>query len=133
MLIEKYKWGQGKNTRLYSAAAVAVLAAIGCWRLYQKLVAAVNVTETTGLWISVVVPLAVFAAIAAFLYWLVNRPMVADFMISAEGELKKVSFSSKKEIAVSTFVVIVVVFLMTVMLGVADFCFNLFFSSVLGI
>jgi len=131
--MEKYKWGQGKNTRLYSAVAVALLAAIGCWRLYQKLVASVDVTETTGLWITVVVPLGVFAVVAAFLYWLVNKPTVADFMISAEGELKKVSFSSKKEIAVSTFVVIAVVFLMTAMLGAADFCFNLFFSSVLGI
>ncbi|MFA6186520.1 MAG: preprotein translocase subunit SecE [Phycisphaerae bacterium] len=133
MLIEKYKWGQGKNTRLYSAVSVALLAAIGCWRLYQKIEASVDVTETTGLWITVVVPLAVFLAVAAFLYWLINKPVVADFMISAEGELKKVSFSSKKEIAVSTFVVIAVVFLMTAMLGVADFCFNLFFSSVLGI
>jgi preprotein translocase subunit SecE len=133
MLVEKYKWGQGKSTRLYSAVAVAVLAAIGCWRLYQKLEAAVNIAETTGLWITVAVPLAVFSAVIVFLYWLVNRPTVADFMISAEGELKKVSFSSKKEITVSTFVVIVVVFVMALMLGAADFCFNLFFANVIGI
>lgn len=133
MLVEKYKWGQGKNTRLYSAVSVAVLAAIGCWILYRKIEASVDVTAALGLWITVIVPLAIFAAVAAFLYWLVNKPTVADFMISAEGELKKVSFSSKKEIAVSTFVVIVVVFAMALMLGVADFCFNLFFSNVIGI
>jgi preprotein translocase subunit SecE len=133
MLIEKYKWGQGKTTRLYSVVSVSLLAGIGCYRLYQKLVAAVDVTETMGLWITVVVPIAVLLVVAGVLYWLVNKPTVADFLISAEGELKKVSFSSKKEITVSTFVVIIVVFLMTAMLGVADFCFNLFFSSVLGI
>lgn len=133
MLIEKYKWGQGKDTRLYSAMSVAVLAAIGCWILYRKIEASVDVTAALGLWITVIVPLALFAAVVAFLYWLVNRPTVADFMISAEGELKKVSFSSKKEIAVSTFVVIVVVFAMALMLGLADFCFNLFFSNVIGI
>jgi preprotein translocase subunit SecE len=113
--------------------SVALLAGIGCYRLYQKLVAVVDITETAGLWITVVVPIVALLAVAAFLYWLVNKPTVADFLISAEGELKKVSFSSKKEITVSTFVVIAVVFLMTAMLGMADFCFNLFFSSVLGI
>ena len=133
MLIEKYKWGQGKNTRLYSAAAIAVIVAIGCWKLYQRLAATINITEVTGLWISVVVPLGVFLAVVVFLYWLVNKHTVADFMIASEGELKKVSFSSKHEIAVSTFVVIIVVILTAAMLGLADFCFNLFFSNVIGI
>jgi preprotein translocase subunit SecE len=133
MLIEKYKWGQGKNTRLYSAVATAIIAGIGCWILYQKLTAAINVSETIGLWITITVPLGVFGLAALGLYWLVNKPKVADFMISAEGELKKVSFSSKREIAVSTFVVIIVVFLTAAMLGLADFCFNLFFANVLGI
>jgi preprotein translocase SecE subunit len=54
-------------------------------------------------------------------------------MVAAEGEMKKVSWSSKKEIAVSTFVVIVVVILMAALLGVTDLSFKLFFSEVLGI
>lgn len=133
MLIEKYKWGQGKDTRLWSSVAVAVITAIGCWRLYDRLQATLDVTQTRGLWISTTVPLGIFVIVAALLYWLVNRPMVADFLIAAEGELKKVSFSSRREIAVSTFVVIIVVFFMAFMLGAADFCFNLFFTSVIGI
>ncbi len=133
MLIGKYKWGQGKNTRLYSAVSVAVIAAIGCWILYQKLAASMNVSETIGLWISVTVPLGLFALTALVLYWLVNKPKVADFLIAAEGELKKVSFSSRREITVSTFVVVIVVILTAAMLGLADFCFNLFFTNVLGI
>ncbi|MGD0784246.1 MAG: preprotein translocase subunit SecE [Sedimentisphaerales bacterium] len=133
MLIEQYKWGQGKDTRLYSAVAIAVLAAIGCWRLYDKLQGTLDVTQATGLWISATVPLGLFALIAAFLYWLVNRPTVADFLIAAEGELKKVSFSSRKEIMTSTFIVIIVMFFMAFMLGAADFVFDLFFTNVIGI
>ena len=133
MLIEKYKWGQGKNTRLWSAIAVAVIAAVGCWRLYEKLQASLDVSVTSGLWISVVVPIAVFGAISLFVYWLVNKPAAADFLISAEGELKKVSFSTKREIAISTTVVVFVVIVMSVMLGVADLAFTLFFSNVVGI
>jgi preprotein translocase subunit SecE len=133
MLIEKYKWGQAKNTRLYSVISAALIAGIGCWILYKKLTATMNVNEALGLWLSITVPLGVFSLIAIALYWFVNKPNVADFLIAAEGELKKVSFSSRREIAVSTFVVIIVVFLMAGMLGLADFCFNLFFANVLGI
>ena len=133
MLIEKYKWGQGKNTRLCSAAAIAIIAAVGCWILYNKLQYNLNVNEAAGLWISVTVPLGLFAVIAGLLYWLVNRKNVADFLIAAEGELKKVSFSSKREITISTFVVIIVVVFMAAMLGTADLCFNLFFTNVIGI
>ena len=133
MLVEKYKWGQAKNTRLYSAGACAIIAAAGCFSLYKQLSMSLDITRQTGLWVSVVVPLGLFAGIAFLIYWLVNVPSLADFLISAEGELKKVSFSTRREIAISTFVVIIVVIFMAVMLGVADLCFNLFFSSVVGI
>jgi len=132
-MFEKYKWGQGKDTRLYSALAVALIAAIGCWRLHDILRANLDMTQTLGLWLTVTIPLGIMVIIAGFLYWLVNRPTVADFLIAAEGELKKVSFSSRREIAVSTFVVIVVVVLMSLMLGAADFIFDLFFTNVLKI
>ena len=133
MFIEKYKWGQGKDTRLWSAVTLAVLAGIGCWRLYDKLQASLDVTQTLSLWLSTTVPLGLFAVTVVLLYWLVNRPTVADFLIAAEGELKKVSFSSRREIAVSTFVVIIVVIVMAGMLGAADFLFDLFFTNVIGI
>jgi len=110
-----------------------LISAIGCWRLYKQLEASLDVTQTHGIVLSVTVPLALMAIIGVFLYWIVNKPTVADFLIAAEGELKKVSFSSRREIAVSTFVVIVVVFLMAAMLGTADFVFDLFFTNVIGI
>ena len=63
---------------------------------------------------------------------MLNRVSVADFMIAAEGEMKKVSWSSRKEIAVSTFIVIMVVIIMAVLLGVTDINFKLFFMWLLG-
>jgi preprotein translocase SecE subunit len=53
-------------------------------------------------------------------------------MIAAEGEMKKVSWSSRKEIAVSTFIVILVVFISAVLLGVTDISFQLLFGWILG-
>ncbi|GAH65457.1 unnamed protein product, partial [marine sediment metagenome] len=62
------------------------------------------------------------------IFWLMNKPTVADFMIAAEGEMKKVSWSSRREIAVSTFIVIVVVILVAMLLGVTDLSFRMFFD-----
>jgi len=128
MAFDIYKRGQGKYTRLCSAFGTVIIAGLGCLQLYEKL----DATDL-GLWVKTMVPAVLFVALGLLIFWLVNKPSVADFMVAAEGEMKKVSWSSKKEIAVSTFVVIVVVILMATLLGVTDLSFKLFFSEVLGI
>ena len=127
MAFEIYKRGQGKYTRLYSAFAGILIVGIGCFQLYTKLQAL-----DLGLWVETMVPVALFMILSVLVLWIVNKPTVADFMISAEGEMKKVSWSSKKEIAVSTFVVIVVVVGMAAILGVTDLGLQLFFAWLLG-
>jgi preprotein translocase SecE subunit len=42
-------------------------------------------------------------------------------MIAAEGEMKKVNWSTRQEVTVSTIVVISVVVILATLLGVADF------------
>ena len=42
------------------------------------------------------VPAALFLLLAFLIYWIVNKPSIADFMIAAEGEMKKVSWSSRQ-------------------------------------
>jgi len=127
MSFDIYKRGQGKYTRLCSAFGVATIAGLGCVQLYKKLEA-----TDFGLWVETMVPAGLFVALSLLTFWLVNRASVSDFMIAAEGEVKKVSWSSRKEIAVSTFVVIVVVIVMAVLLGSTDLCFRIFFNSILG-
>jgi preprotein translocase subunit SecE len=125
--MQVYKPGQGKYTRLISGLSVAVVVAIGCWRLYEMLAA----TDWNA-WIVFLVPLIVFVAAGVGIYWLLNKSSVADFMIASEGELKKVNWSSRKEVAVSTFVVIVVVVAMAMLLGATDMVFQLVFDKLLG-
>ena len=122
-----YKRGQGFYTRVCSAFGFAITAGLGCRRLYQVLEA-----TDLGLWVKIMVPAGLFVALCLLVLWLVNTPSVANFMIAAEGEMKKVSWSSRKEIAVSTFIVIVVVIIMAVLLGVTDITFQLFFVWLLG-
>ncbi len=126
MLTKIYKPGQGKYTRLWTGLIVGLIVALGCYRLYEMLNAWVE-----NLVVVMVVPVAVFVALGILVYWLLNKPAVADFMIAAEGELKKVSWSSRREIAVSTIVVIVVVVAMAVLLGTTDLIFRLVFETLL--
>jgi len=127
MVFDIYKRGQGKYTRLCSAFGAAIVTGLGCLRLYSKLQA-----NDLGLWVETMVPVGVFAALGLLIFWLVNKPAVADFLIAAEGEMKKVSWSSRKEVAVSTFIVIVVVILMAALLGITDLSFLFFFRWLLS-
>jgi len=122
-----YKPGQGKYTRLISGISVVTIVAIGCYLLYTRLAA----TDLNP-WIVFLLPLIIVVAAAAAIYWVLNKPSVADFMIASEGELKKVNWSSRKEVAVSTGVVIGVVVAMAALLGATDMVFQLIFDKLLG-
>ncbi|MHC4158565.1 MAG: preprotein translocase subunit SecE [Planctomycetota bacterium] len=127
MAFDIYKKGQGKYARLCSAFGVAVIVALGCLQLYKKLDGA-----DLGLWAETMIPAGLFVVAGFLIFWLVNKVSIADFMIAAEGEMKKVSWSSRREIAVSTFIVIMVVIIMAVLLGFTDLNFKLFFMWLLG-
>jgi len=133
MIFDIYKRGQGKYTRLCSAFAAAIIAGLGCLQLYKKLEAVEwGLSRKAALWVATMVPAGLSVVFALLIFWLINKPSVADFMISAEGEMKKVSWSSKQEIAVSTFIVIVVVVFMAILLGTTDIGFRTFFTWLLG-
>jgi preprotein translocase subunit SecE len=66
------------------------------------------------------VPSLLVVALGVLLFWMVNRPSSADFLIATEGEMKKVSWSSRKEIVGSTKVVIVATFMLAVILAAVD-------------
>ena len=126
MLLKMYKRGQGLNTRLWSGLTCFTITAIGCFRLYQILL-----SRTNNIWLYTLVPSGVCAAIALLIFWLVNKPNLADFLIAAEGEIKKVSWSSKREIVASTTIVIGVVLSVGFMLVGVDFLFSGLFEFVL--
>ena len=127
MNLKIYKRGQGKNSRLWTAITLLAVIGIGCWRLHQKLQVQDNV------WIHTLIPALVCAIFAGIIYWLSNLPTIADFLIAAEGEIKKVSWSSRKEIVNSTLIVITVVAVMATGLGLVDIGFRLFFSEIVNL
>jgi preprotein translocase SecE subunit len=133
MAFEIYKRGQGKNTRLCSGFGAAIIAGLGCFQLYVKLepISWWGLSRRGALWVATMVPVGLFVVLGLLIFWLMNKSTIADFMIAAEGEMKKVSWSSRKEIAVSTFIVIVVVILVAMLLGITDLSFQMFFDWII--
>ena len=108
-MLKIYKPGQGKYTRLYSAFGAALIVLLGCITLYKQLDARVGewgLSKTAGIWVSTMIPVGIFVILSLLIIWLINKVSVSDFMISAEGEIKKVNWSSRHEIVISTIVVI---------------------------
>ena len=127
MIFNIYKREQGKNTRLWSAFGVVIIVGLGCLQLYKRL----DATELS-LWVETMVPAGLFSLFAVLIFWLLNKAVVADFLISAESEIKKVNWSSKREIAISTLIVIIMVTIVALLLGVTDLGFKLFFMWLLS-
>jgi preprotein translocase SecE subunit len=127
MFIRIYKPGQGKYTRLGTLFSVVAIVGFGCLRLYRIL----GATEL-NIWLTTMIPVVIGVAVAGFTGWLLIKPSVADFLIAAEGELKKVNWSSRKEVAASTLVVIIVVFIMAILLGSTDLVFDMIFRWLLA-
>jgi preprotein translocase subunit SecE len=125
MLTQIYKPGQGKNTRLVTGLTAGAIVLLGVWQLYQLLQ-----STDLNIWLVTMPPVIIFIGLGLLIYWLMNKPSVADFLILAEGELKKVNWSTRHEIIVSTVVVIVVVLILAAVLGSADLIYQLFFSRV---
>ena len=119
-----YKQGQGKYTRLLTLLGVMLITLIGAVVLSEKLSA---YTPTEKPLIRFGIPTAVFIAIGVLMAYLLNRPGTADFMIATEGEMKKVSWSSRKEIVGSTKVVIVTTVILAVILFGVDLLFVFLF------
>ena len=119
-----YKRDQGRKTRIGTGLTLLLIVVFGCFRLYQML-------QGASILIQTLVPVAVCAILGLVIFWLLNKQNIADFMIAAEGEIKKVNWTSWKEIRASTLVVIIVVVVMATGLFLADLAFIFFFSTFL--
>lgn len=126
-----YKPGQGYYTRVGTALFAAVLiAGLGNY-LYGLMELWEDPDQVWTIYLRIGVPLIVCLAVAYVVYWLVGKkPGTCDFLILTEGEMKKVSWSSKKEIIGSTYVVIFVVLAMGALLAAADLAFATFFWAI---
>jgi preprotein translocase subunit SecE len=109
-----YKKNQGRIARQATFAALAVIVGLGAWSLsefWQDKEPTLRyfipfVLLLLGLWAS---------------FRMVQMPSFADFLISVEGEMNKVSWPSRGELFRASMVVMVVIFFLAALLFAYDF------------
>jgi len=118
-----YKRSQGRITRQVTFVAIALIVAVGVWRLNEQL----RGHSPAVAW---GIPLALLAAGTWIGYRIVNWPKFADFLIAVEAEMNKVSWPTRAELFRSSLVVIVTIFLLGAILFVYDYVWVLFFEFI---
>ena len=127
---QQYKPEQGTWTRRGTFAGAFALIAWGGYFLNDRL-SGYQGDEAWRLFITPGIPIVLVAILAAvaFRVSFVQRK-VGDFMIATEGEMKKVNWSTRREIIGSTKVVILFTALMAVLLFCVDLAFQFLFRSI---
>lgn len=133
-----HKKGQGYWTRVMSAIALGTLVLMGAAWLWDnfKNVRLGGSDEIDPATKALVDPglepvytqagvAVIFVGFFALLgYYLIGcKPKVVDFLIATEGEMKKVNWSTRREIRGSTIVVIGLTFIVAVIIGVLDLAY----------
>ncbi len=72
----------------------------------------------------------VIAIFGIIVFFILNKPRIADFMIATEAEMKKVNWPSKKEIIGSTWVVICGTVFIAVLLWLINLGFAWLFTKI---
>lgn len=134
MSMKVYKLGQGYWTRLMTALGAGVLTLAGVAWILQ------NMRNVPGLASSKYLVFAqsgVATVLIAILgYWIYRLTYVnartSDFMISTEGEMRKVNWPARREVMGATWVVIITMIVITLIVLGADLVFNTLFDWMLN-
>lgn len=108
-----YKKSQGRVARQATFAALAVIVALGAWCL--------SAYYTGRGWTAeYLAPMALLAVGGWASFRVVQMPSFADFLISVEGEMNKVSWPSRSELSRASIVVMFVIFFLAAILFLYD-------------
>ena len=125
-----YKPGQGYWTRMMSAIAGGLIVFMGAAWLWKSL-AGVRFGSIQTIYIqagAAVLFIAVFTWVGYYLICL-NTKFV-DFLVATEAEMKKVNWSTRREIMGSTWVVISLMFVVGVLITFLDLGYTRLFQAI---
>lgn len=120
-----YKKGQGYWTRMGTAIGIAIVTAFTAYNLYLYVPTFLrNINDTTATRIGIVVGLVTLLVLAGLGFWLTNKPSNVDFLIATDSEMKKVNWTSRRNLIGSTKVVILFMFIIAIFLFAVDIMFG---------
>ncbi len=120
-----YKRSQGRVARQVTFAAVAAIVVLGAWSMS-------GYYSGRGPMAQYGIPLATMAAGLWAGFRLVHMPTFADFLISVEAEMNKVSWPTRGELFRASIVVMMVIFFMAAILFAYDTVWKLLLGRLLG-
>lgn len=110
--------------RQFTFFAIVVISAFGCLTLFN------SVLMGSGKSLQVGLPLALWAFASWVAFRVVNFPKFADFLVSVESELEKVTWPSRTEVVQATMVVLFTMFSLGVFLFLIDLIWTWFFNVI---
>ena len=114
-----YKRNQGRITRQVTFAAIAIAMLLGCWRMHLS-------ADPTDVAMRMGLPGALLCVGLWVAYRAVNFASFADFLISVEAEMSKVSWPTKTELVRGSMVVLITILFLAGFL----FMFDLMWAKV---
>jgi preprotein translocase subunit SecE len=105
-----YKRSQGRMARQATFGALALIVSVGAWRLYEFF--STSDSDLTRYFL----PLVVLLVGLWTSFRLVHMPSFAEFLISVENEMAKVSWPARGELFRASVVVMLVIFVMAFLL-----------------
>jgi preprotein translocase subunit SecE len=123
-----YKRSQGKIARQATFAALAVIIALAAWCLNDYYTG-----KSATLVGRVVVPIAVLVVGLWMSFRIVQMPSFADFLISVEAEMNKVSWPTWPELLRSSIVVILMIFILASVLFFYDLAWKFLLERILHV
>lgn len=125
-----YKSGQGYYTRMGTVIGVSLTSMLGilwAWDYLKNL----RITGVNELYVAAAGAIVIGGVITAITYYLVFvKPRTVDFLIATEGEMKKVNWSTRREIIGSTTAVITTSVILAVYCWVLEIGFVAFFRLI---
>jgi len=121
-LLRPYKPGQGFWTRFGTGMGALLVILFTIQLLYTRLPVWAGLSRNG--WQIYVILAVVATALGILAWWLINRPKHAEFLIATDGEMKKVNWTSRRELIGSTKVVTFFMFFIAAVLFFYDIVFG---------
>ena len=125
-----YKKGQGYWTRMGTALGAGFLGLMISFELYDKIPTMLSGEQSRDRKIAMSVAAVFLIAYSVWAWWFINKPSTADFLIATDSEMKKVNWTTRKELIGSTKIVILFMFLIAIYLFACDLLFGGFFHVI---
>ena len=124
-----HKKGQGYWTRMGTAIGAGALGVMLAFELYYKIPTFLHGGNRDNK-IALGVAIGFLIAYALWAFWYTNKPTTVDFLVATDSEMKKVNWTTRKELIGSTKIVILFMLMIAIYLFACDLLFGGFFKLI---